>query len=42
MPPNRSDGVMSSAERKKVEAELAAARDAAARRATEANAAATR
>lgn len=40
MPPSRSDGVMSSAERKKAEAELAAARDAAARRATEANAAA--
>ncbi len=31
MPPGRSDGVMSSAERKKAEAELAAARDAAAR-----------
>jgi hypothetical protein len=41
MPPERSEGVLSRAERKKVESDLAAARDNAARRATEATAAAT-
>ncbi|MFY9700303.1 MAG: hypothetical protein WAU59_14850 [Rhodoplanes sp.] len=41
MPPQRSEGVLSGAERKKVESDLAAARDNAARRATEASAAAS-
>ena len=41
MPPQRSEGVLSRAEVKKVESDLAAARDNATRRATEATAAAT-
>lgn len=38
MPPKRSDAVLSEAERKKLEADLAAARDKAAKQATEAQA----
>lgn len=38
MPPQRSEGVLSGEERKKVESDLAAARDNATRRATEATA----